>query len=72
MTEATDTLDLRALADRSGLELPDQYLRELATMWVHVEPMVARLRRGRPYRDEPAQVFDMTAIAQLPKTSDHG
>jgi hypothetical protein len=49
--------DMAALARHADLDLPDYVREELVSAWQHVAPMIARIRRSRPYGDEPAHVF---------------
>jgi hypothetical protein len=49
--------DIAVLARHAGLDLAPAYFAELADAYRHVAPMLARLRRGRPHGDEPAQIF---------------
>lgn len=49
--------DLRLLAAHAGLPLSPAHLAELADAWRHIAPMLDRVRRSRPYADEPAHTF---------------
>jgi hypothetical protein len=49
--------EIAVLARNAGLDLAPAYFAELADAYRHVAPILARVRRGRSYGDEPAQVF---------------
>jgi hypothetical protein len=49
--------DVQMLAAHAGLRLSPSHLAELVDAYGHVAAMVARIRRDRPYSDEPAHVF---------------
>jgi hypothetical protein len=49
--------EMTVLARHADLNLPDYVQADLIGAWQHVGPMIARIRRGRAYGDEPAHVF---------------
>jgi aspartyl-tRNA(Asn)/glutamyl-tRNA(Gln) amidotransferase subunit A len=49
--------DYAALCQRLELGLDDAQFRDLAEAMPHVEAMVGRLRRNRPYTEEPSLIF---------------
>jgi hypothetical protein len=57
MTEPLTDDEVAQLARRAGLDLPPEYLRELAEAYAHVRDMVRRIPNRRPHGDEPAHVF---------------
>jgi hypothetical protein len=50
---------LAALAERAGLKLSSQQLKEISETFPRVEAMMERVRRGgtRPVEAEPATIF---------------
>jgi hypothetical protein len=50
--------DILAVARIAGLDLEGKYLDEVIDAYRNIEPMLLRLRRGRPRADEPAHAFD--------------
>jgi hypothetical protein len=57
MTEPTPNDEVARLARRAGLDLPPEYLQELAEAYANVRCMVGRIPNRRPHGDEPAHVF---------------
>lgn len=55
--DAAQRAEYQAMSQRLGLSLDEAQLRDLAEAMPHVEAMVARLRRDRPYSDEPSLIF---------------
>ena len=49
--------EIAVLARRADLELSAKHFDQLVDAYGHLELMLARLRRGRSYADEPAHVF---------------
>jgi hypothetical protein len=49
--------EIRALALRAGLDLPEDLLQQLIAAWPAYEAMVRRIPRGLPYSAEPAHAF---------------
>ncbi len=50
--------DIMAVARVAGLDLEGKYLDELIEAYRTIEPMLLRIRQGRPRADEPAHTFD--------------
>lgn len=48
---------IRMLAARAGLDLPEDLLQQLIAAWPAYEAMVRRIPRSRPYAAEPAHTF---------------
>ena len=46
------------MARIAGLDLAPQYFEELVEAYHNIEPMLWRIRQGRPRADEPAHTFD--------------
>jgi hypothetical protein len=49
--------EIRAMAQRAGLDLPDELMRQFIAAWPNYEAMVRRLPRRRSYGEEPAHIF---------------
>jgi len=49
--------DIRAMAARAGLDLPEELLLQLIAVWPGFEAMVRRIPRGQDYAAEPAHSF---------------
>ncbi|WP_141218245.1 hypothetical protein [Bordetella genomosp. 11] len=54
--------DLQILAAHAGLPLSPTLLAELADAWRYIAPMLGRIRRERPFSDEPAHTFVPTVF----------
>jgi hypothetical protein len=54
--------DIQTLAAHAGLPLSPTHLAELVDAYGYIAPMLARIRRDRPYADEPAHVFVPTVF----------
>ena len=72
-SEATQTLndlppstreDIREMARKAGLDLPEKLMDELCDAYPAFEAMVRRLPRRRALADEPAHVADVARIAR--------
>ncbi|MBS0240783.1 MAG: hypothetical protein JSS20_01315 [Proteobacteria bacterium] len=50
--------EIAAMARIAGLDLAPQYFDELVEAYRNIEPMLLRIRQGRPRADEPAHTFD--------------
>lgn len=57
-----DREDILAAARLAGLRLPAAYEAEMLDAYAHLRPLLARLPRVRPHRDEPAHIFDPLAF----------
>ncbi|ETX06833.1 MAG: hypothetical protein ETSY2_14730, partial [Candidatus Entotheonella gemina] len=55
--DAARRADYAALCQRFELGLDEAQIRDLVEAMPHVEAMVGRLRRDRPYTDEPSLIF---------------
>jgi aspartyl-tRNA(Asn)/glutamyl-tRNA(Gln) amidotransferase subunit A len=55
--DAARRADYAALSQRLELGLDEAQFRDLAEAMPHVETMVGRLRRDRPYTEEPSLIF---------------
>ena len=55
--------DIRALAKRAGLDLPEELMQQFIAAWPAYEAMVRRIPRGWSYADEPAHSFQPARIA---------
>jgi aspartyl-tRNA(Asn)/glutamyl-tRNA(Gln) amidotransferase subunit A len=55
--DTTRGADYAAMSRRLGLRLDDAQLRDLVEAMPHVEAMLGRLRRDRPYTEEPSLIF---------------
>jgi hypothetical protein len=55
--------EIRALAKRAGLELPEELLQQFIAAWPEYEAMVRRIPRGRDYGEEPAHTFRPARLA---------
>ena len=49
--------EIRAMARKAGLDLPDQPMRQFIEAWPAHEAMTRRIPRGRSHAEEPAHVF---------------
>ena len=49
--------EIRALARRAGLDLPEDLMQQFIAAWPQYEAMVRRLPRGFAYADAPAHSF---------------
>jgi hypothetical protein len=54
--------DIRALAKRAGLDLPEELMRQFIAAWPSYEAMVRRIPRSWSYADEPAHIFRPTRL----------
>lgn len=50
--------EIAAMARVAGLDLEPAYFDELVEAYRNMEPMLWRIRQGRPRADEPAHTFD--------------
>lgn len=55
--DAQHSTDYAAMSRRLGLNLDEAQLRDLVEAMPHVEAMLGRLRRDRPYTEEPSLIF---------------
>ena len=55
--------EIRAMARRAGLDLPEKLMEELCDAYPAFEAMVRRLPRARPRSDEPAHTADVARLA---------
>ena len=55
--------EIRVMARRAGLDLPDELMRQFIEAWPTYEAMTRRIPRSRPYADEPAHIFRPTRFA---------
>jgi hypothetical protein len=49
--------DIREMARKAGLDLPDELMRQFIEAWPNYEAMIRRIPRSRSYAEEPAHVF---------------
>jgi hypothetical protein len=49
--------EIRAMALRAGLALPEDLLQQFIAAWPAYEAMVRRIPRSRAYGEEPAHIF---------------
>lgn len=49
--------EIRAMARRAGLDLPDELMRQFVDAWPPYEAMIRRIPRSRSYAEEPAHIF---------------
>jgi hypothetical protein len=80
-SEATQTLvslepstreEIRAMARRAGLNLPETLMDELCDAYPAFEAMVRRLPRARPRSDEPAHTADVARLASSREAGQSG
>jgi hypothetical protein len=57
--------EIAVLARRAGLEPGAEHFDQLVDAYRHLELMLARIRRGRSYADEPAHVFVPTKFTPV-------
>ena len=57
MTDKPTDDEIVLLARQAGLDLPPEYVQELASAYANVRRMIGRIPTGRPRGDEPAHVF---------------
>lgn len=50
--------EILTMARIAGLELAPKYQDELVEAYRNIEPMLLRIRQGRPRADEPAHAYD--------------
>jgi hypothetical protein len=55
--------EIRVMARKAGLDLPDELMRQFIEAWPAYEAMTRRIPRSRPYAVEPAHVFRPTQFA---------
>ncbi|MGH7058904.1 MAG: hypothetical protein ACREFH_00855 [Stellaceae bacterium] len=55
--------EIRALARRAGLDLPDELMQQLIAAWPAFEAMVRRIPRALPRAAEPAHTYRPTRAA---------
>lgn len=55
--------EIRLLVRRTGLDLPEELLRQFIAAWPEYEAMVRRIPRGWAYADEPAHTFRPTRLS---------
>jgi len=56
--------EIRLMARRAGLDLPEELMRQLIAAWPNYEAMIRRIPRARPYADEPAHGFRPARLAK--------
>jgi hypothetical protein len=49
--------EIRVMARKAGLNLPDELMRQFIEAWPAYEAMTRRIPRGRSYAEEPAHIF---------------
>jgi len=49
--------EIRVMAHKAGLDLPDELMRQFIEVWPAYEAMTRRIPRGRSYVEEPAHIF---------------
>ena len=64
--------EIREMARRAGLDLPDKLMEELCDAYPAFEAMVRRLPRARPRSDEPAHTADVARLARPPEGDQSG
>jgi hypothetical protein len=55
--------EIRAMAGRAGLDLPDELMQQLIAAWPDFEAMVRRIPRDLPRAAEPAHTYRPTRAA---------
>lgn len=55
--------EIRAMARRAGLDLPDELMQQLIAAWPAFEAMVRRIPRNLPRAAEPAHTYRPTRAA---------
>ena len=64
MTQPSATRDeIAVLVRLAGLDPSPEHFAQIVEAWGHVEQMLARIRRARPYAAEPAHVFTPAKFA---------
>lgn len=56
--------EIRAMACKAGLDLPDELMRQLIEAWPAYEAMTRRIPRDRSYSEEPAHIFRPARFAK--------
>jgi hypothetical protein len=49
--------EIRVMARKAGLDLPDELMRQFIEAWPAYEAMTRRIPRSRSYSEEPAHIF---------------
>jgi hypothetical protein len=52
--------EIRAMARKAGLDLPEELMRQFIEAWPAYEAMTRRIPRDRSYGEEPAHIFRPT------------
>ena len=64
--------EIREMARRAGLDLPEKLMNELCDAYPAFEAMVRRLPRARPRFDEPAHTADIARLASSGEADQSG
>jgi hypothetical protein len=55
--------EIRAMVRQTGLDLPEELMRQFIAAWPAYEAMVRRIPRNRAYAEEPAHAFRPARVA---------
>ena len=56
--------EIRVMARKAGLDLPDELMRQFIEAWPAYEAMTRRIPRHRSYAEEPAHIFRPARFAK--------